>query len=150
MAQQYEIRITGGLVSIIRVGRKSRAVFIRRIVSPPFIRVWYSVKEARFDRESWDALPLDEKMYMSRIASLTNLDSEDLAVASASLVQDIHKRLTLIESAVIAGNLNKALVEEYLELVDKLAEAGSINHMMSSHMKRVIRNRYADLLSEAS
>ena len=144
----YDIKIAGGMVSLIRQGGKSRPIFMRRLVSPTFISVWYSVKNDEFDRERWDTLPIDEKMYLSKITTLAKIDNKDLSVANASLVHDVHERLKLIEGAVVAGNLNRALVEEYLQLVDKLAESGSITNMMGSHMKRVITNRYANLLSQ--
>lgn len=147
MAKNYQIRIDGAMVSVIRPESKNSPILTRRIVGPMFIRVLYSIRAGEFDQDSWNLLPTDEKMFMSRICSAANIDNRDLAISIATLTQDIHERLKLIEGAVLAGNLNKELVTEYIDLIDKLGDSGSLNKMAASKMKTAIRNTYQHLLS---
>ena len=93
-------------------------------------------------------LTTDEKMFLSRISSLAQIEDGGLAQANSSLIHDVHQRLQLIEGAVVSGNLNRSLVEEYLQLIDKLSESGNLNKNAAAKMKACITNRYSELLTE--
>lgn len=150
MSPKYDIKIFGSTIQVIRPKSRASPIYLRRLVSPTFIKVWFSVKDKDkdFDRSNWEMLTTDEKMFLSRITALAQIEDGGLAQANASLVHDVHQRLQLIEGAVVSGNLNKTLVEEYLQLIDKLSDSGNLNKNAAAKMKACITNRYANLLTE--
>ena len=148
MSPKYDIKIFGSTIQVIRPNSRASPIYLRRLVSPTFIKVWFSVKDKDkdFDRSNWDMLTTDEKMFLSRITVLAQIEDGGLAQANSSLIHDVHQRLQLIEGAVVSGNLNRSLVEEYLQLIDKLSESGNLNKNAAAKMKACITNRYSELL----
>lgn len=146
---KYQVRISGALVSVYtdNPGIKPRISF-RKIVSPDFFRVWYSINDD-FDLDSWNKLPIDQKMYLAKVASMIKLETKDLSIAIANMVADINDRLKLIEGAVLAGNMNVELVKEYIELVEKLIQCGTLNALSGRKMIGGIKRKYSHMLDES-
>lgn len=121
---------------------------LRKVVSPSFISLWNDVENGDFDETLWADLEDQEKDLMGSIANLSNTRNHKLNVALSRYSKHTFDRLKLIEGAVKAGNMNKALVEEYIGIIDKLCESRQIAPISGGRMKAKIKRTYDYLLNE--
>lgn len=127
-----------GCLIIVKRGPKQ---LLRRLVSPEWLRLYIFIKEGKFDESLWISLPRELKSLMGYVARIFEIPfSDEFNVALATDYKADYDRLKLLEGSIRAGNNNKALIDECIDIIDGLAKSGQLQPQTASLMKASFRN----------
>lgn len=119
--------------------RGSSSVMYRYIVSPELIQLFYIIYDGGFNQELFSELSDGEKLVLSRaMRFLLRPENREFNIAVSKSLKRLSDRLSMIEGAVKAGNLSRALKQEYYTVIDKLVEAGSLRPHHGSYQKTLM------------
>jgi predicted RNA-binding protein len=139
-----EIIIKGLHVSIVGRLKADQRIYThaKRIVSPEWIQLWFVISEKGFDQDLWLRLSEKDKDFMGYCVHACNVHSPEFEKALARECAQIHQRLLIIEGSIANGNLNRMLVDEYKQIVDKLAASFQIGQKQATNLKKRIERTY--------
>lgn len=139
-----ELVIKGLHVSLIGKLRADQRNYTHasRIVSPEWIQLWFFISEKEFNQDLWLRLSEKEKDFMGYCVHACKIHSPEFEKALARECAQIHQRLVIIEGSISNGNLNRALVDEYKFIVDKLAASFQIGQKQATNLKKRIERTY--------
>lgn len=127
-----------GCLIIVKRGPKQ---LLRRLVSPEWLRLYICIKKGEFDESLWISLPRELKSLMGYVARIFEIPfSDEFNVALATDYKADYDRLKLLEGSIRAGNNNKALIDECIDIIDGLAKSGQLQPQTASLMKASFRN----------
>ena len=139
-----ELIIKGLHASIVGRLKADQRIYThaKRIVSPEWIQLWFIIHDGGFEQDLWLRLSDKDKDFMGFAVHACNINSPEFEKALARECAQIHQRLLLIEGSISAGNLNRALVDEYKQIVDKLAASYQIGQKQATNLKKRIERTY--------
>ena len=139
-----EIIIKGLHVSIVGRLKADQRIYThaKRIVSPEWIQLWFVISEKGFDQDLWLRLSEKDKDFMGYCVHACHVHSPEFEKALARECAQIHQRLLIIEGSITNGNLNRMLVDEYKQIVDKLAASFQIGQKQATNLKKRIERTY--------
>ena len=146
-----EIIIKGLHVSIVGRLKADQRIYThaKRIVSPEWIQLWFVINEKGFDQDLWLRLSEKDKDFMGYCVHACHVHSPEFEKALARECAQIHQRLLIIEGSIANGNLNRMLVDEYKQIVDKLAASFQIGQKQATNLKKRIERTYEATSQEA-
>ena len=146
-----EIIIKGLHVSIVGRLKADQRIYThaKRIVSPEWIQLWFVINEKGFDQDLWLRLSEKDKDFMGYCVHACHVHSPEFEKALARECAQIHQRLLIIEGSIANGNLNRMLVDEYKQIVDKLAATFQIGQKQATNLKKRIERTYEATSQEA-
>ena len=139
-----EIIIKGLHVSIVGRLKADQRIYThaKRIVSPEWIQLWFVISEKGFNQDLWLRLSEKDKDFMGYCVHACHVHSPEFEKALARECAQIHQRLLIIEGSITNGNLNRMLVDEYKQIVDKLAASFQIGQKQATNLKKRIERTY--------
>lgn len=132
---KYKIKIQGCIVSLMTENSKT-AIIKRLLVNPAWIDLWHIVNEGEFDLQLWNKLSLKEKNYMIFLANKMKIDNKQLHSANNNEASTSIERLKLIEGSILAGNINKELIDEAFNIIDDLSERSMLYTRTANQLKK--------------
>lgn len=136
------LSIHGSLVMV----KRGNKVAVRKLVSPEWLRLFMKIKEGSFDDSLWNALPRDLRSMMGSVCRLMGVPfNDDLNIALATDFKSDYDRLKLLEGNIQAGNNNKALYDECIEIIDRLTKSGQLSPQLGATIKAQLSNSRAIL-----
>lgn len=107
----------------IRIYQKKKLIK-KRIVSAKFIKLWYLLLENRFDSELYDELEENDKLFFIELYTCYQKNEGEQKSSFESfrvkLAQPFIEKLKILEGSIMAGNMNKELLNDYEDVLDKL------------------------------
>ena len=140
-----ELQIRGLLATIVGKLRKNDRQYthMKRIVSPEWIQLWFIISDGGFDQDLWSRLSEKDRDFMGYAVHSCQVKSPEFQKALARSYATVHQRLMLIEGSIAAGNLNRALVDEYKQIVDRLAASYQIGRAQATNLMNRIERTFA-------
>lgn len=136
------IKVTGAVFELWTInllhGKRNDKLYRRLFVSPEFVSLYYKLSDGEFDDNMFDALSKLEKHMLSTAANFTNINVRGLNIAISKLMRDSFTRLKVIEGAILAGNLNHELVNEYIAILREMGELGLIPRLTATKQIRAM------------
>lgn len=143
MAIKKYIKIKGLYVALYREHTIKPVLFGRRLVEPAWIELWFKATEGQWDDSLWEQISDDNKDWFSNCYHVTNQpDNKYLEIAVSKKFKKIQQRLVLLEGIIMSGNINKDLIEEINEILDKLVKSQQLPQKQASRMKKRIERTY--------
>ena len=141
------IKIKGLYVGLYRHHITRPVLFSRRLVEPAWIELWFKATENQWDDNLWEQISDDNKDFFSRCYHVTDQPvNRHLEVAVSKKFKKIQQRLVLLEGMIMAGNINKDLIEEVSSILDSLVKSDQLPQKQASRMKKRIQRTY-DMIS---
>ena len=122
----------------------------RRLVNPDFIELYYKIQSENSIEENelrmlWDRLTGDDKEFFSYILNNvkdlpSQINSKKINIIVSKYFNDIYLKMKLLEDGIKAGSINPGLIDEYVNLIEKLTNSGQFNKMTASRMIRLIKH----------
>ncbi|HRH55119.1 MAG TPA: hypothetical protein PLN38_17440 [Chitinophagales bacterium] len=93
----------------------------------------------------WDRLTGDDKEFFSYILNNvkdlpSQINSKKINIIVSKYFNDIYLKMKLLEDGIKAGSINPGLIDEYVNLIEKLTNSGQVNKMTASRMIRLIKH----------
>lgn len=145
------LKIRGLYVSIyryhIRDGKKSPVLLHRRVVEPEFIQLWFKLSELKFSMDLYNQLSDDSKDYLSFCFHTIHpqLENRELEIETGKKSRKLQERLVLLEGIIMSGNINRELIEELNEILDKLVRSSQIPAKQGARMKKRVERTYQSI-----
>lgn len=142
------IKIKGLYVGLYREHLSRPVLFGRRLVEPAWIELWFKATEGEWDDMLWEQLSDDNKDWFSYCYHLTNQpDNKWLEIALSKKFKKVQQRLVLLEGMIMAGNINKELIDEVNDILDGLVKSQQLPQKQASRMKKRIERTYNSIKS---
>lgn len=143
MAIKKYIKIKGLYVGLYRDHITKPVLFGRRLVEPAWIELWFKATENQWDDMLWDQLSDDNKDWFSYCYHISEQPvNRYLEVAVSKKFKKVQQRLVLLEGMIIAGNINKELIDELNDILDSLVKSQQLPQKQASRMKKRIERTY--------
>jgi len=137
------IKIKGLYVGLYREHISRPVLFSRRIVEPAWIELWFKATEGQWDDNLWELISDDNKDWFSKCYHVTEQPvNKYLEVALSKKFKKIQERLVLLEGMIMAGNINKDLINEMINILDSLVQSDQLPQKQASRMKKRIERTY--------
>ncbi len=138
------IKINGCYVSLYRFYRNIPVLLHRRVVEPAFIQLWYKLSELEFDIDLYTQLSDENKDYLSFCfhTIYPQLENKQLEIETAKKSRKLQERLVLLEGMIMSGNINKELITELNEILNKLVKSSQIPAKQGARMKNRVKRTY--------
>lgn len=145
------IKINGLYVALYREHIKKPVLFNRRLVEPAWIELWFNATENQWDDSLWGQLSDSNKDWFSYCYHITNQsENKSLEIAISKKFKQTQIRLNLIEGLIMAGNINKDLINEVNNILDSLVNSYQLPRKQASRMKNRIQRTYDTISSTIS
>lgn len=135
----------------IRIYQKKKLIK-KRIVSAKFIKLWYLLLENRFDSELYDELEENDKLFFIElyICYQKNEGEQKSSFESfrVKLAQPFIEKLKMLEGSIMAGNMNKELLNDYEDVLDKLKKHNYMTNRQATTLLKRLKLTY-DILEES-
>lgn len=89
-----------------------------------------------------DQISDENKDWFSNCYHLTNQPENKYLEIAISKNSKIQQRLVLLEGIIMAGNINKDIIEEINDILDKLVKSQQLPQKQASRMKNRIERTY--------
>jgi hypothetical protein len=137
------IKINGLYVGLYRDHLTKPVLFGRRLVEPAWIELWFLATENKWDDSLWEQISDENKDWFSYCYHLTNQpDNKNLEIAVSKKFKKVQQRLVLLEGMIMAGNINKELIDEINNILDLLVASSQLPQKQASRMKKRIERTY--------
>lgn len=141
MPVDYYIKIQGCVVSLM--SKNSKANVLRRLlVKPVWIELWHLITEDKFDMAKWSQLSPIEKNFMMLLAQKLNIQSRELHSANNNEAAGEIERLKVLEGSILAGNMNKDILNEAITIIDDLADRSMLYRRTANSLKKRFNKAY--------
>lgn len=144
MAVEYYVKIQGCVVSLKSKNSKAN-VLKRLLVNPIWIELWHLITEDQFDMVRWNRLTPIEKNFMMLLAQKLNIQNRELHQANNNEASNQIERLKLLEGSIVAGNLNKDIIDEAITIIDDLADRSMLYRRTANALKKRFRQAYENI-----
>jgi len=145
------IKIQGLYVGLYREHPSRPVLFGRRLVEPAWIELWFKATEGEWDDMLWEQLSDDNKDWFSYCYHISNQpDNKYLEIALSKKFKKVQQRLVLLEGMIMAGNINKELIDEVNDILDGLVKSQQLPQKQASRMKKRIERTYSAIKDSAS
>lgn len=135
----------------IRIYQK-RKLIKKRIVSAKFIKLWYLLLENRFDSELYDELEENDKLFFIELYTCYQKNEGEQKSSFESfrvkLAQPLIEKLKMLEGSIMAGNMNKELLNDYEDVLDKLKKHNYMTNRQATTLLKRLKLTY-DILEES-
>ncbi len=140
------IKIKGGLVSVY-VDCKGKMILQRRkIVEPEWVSLWFKIQDGGWDDGEWLRLNDVDRNFLSFCVYGSHIDNPKFTTALAK-DQRIHfDTLKRIEGELLAGNVNKQMVDDYNRIIDSLVASLQMSRRQGTLMKNRMERTYAAMV----
>lgn len=146
MAIKKYIKIKGLYVALYRDHITKPVLFERRLVEPAWIELWFKATEGEWDDTLWEQISEANQDFFSNCYHITNQpENKYLEIALSKKFKKIQQRLVLLEGMIMAGNINKALIDEITEILDSLVKSQQLPQKQASRMKKRIERTYKSI-----
>jgi len=137
------IKIKGLYVGLYRDHLTKPVLFGRRLVEPAWIELWFKATENQWDESLWEQISDENKDWFSNCYHLTNQpENKNLEIAISKKFKKIQQRLVLLEGIIMSGNINKDIIKEINDILDKLVKSQQLPQKQASRMKNRIERTY--------
>lgn len=137
------IKIKGLYVALYRDHNSKPVLFGRRLVEPAWVELWFKATENQWDDMLWEQLSDENKDWFSKCYHITNQpENKYLEIALSKKFKKIQQRLVLLEGMIMAGNINKDLIDEINNILDSLVKSDQLPQKQASRMKKRIERTY--------
>ena len=137
MKKNYNFKING-LMLTMRYNTKNKRIIYRKLVSPTFIKLFYQTISDDFDKDNWNDLNIKEKQFLSKVLHDLDINNKDFNLALSNQLKEKYHRIELIEGSIKAGNNNKDLLTEYIEIIEDLKKYNiNSTRLFSNLIKKV-------------
>lgn len=137
----YKLKIQGCVITLGTENSKS-AIIKRLLVNPAWIDLWNIVSEGDFDLSLWNRLSNKEKNFMIFIANKMKIHNNKLHSANNNEAGDAIQKLKLIEGSLLAGNINKELIDEGTMIIDDLINRCMLYPRTGNNLKKRLQIAY--------
>lgn len=135
----------------IRIYQKKKLIK-KRIVSAKFIKLWYLLLENRFDSELYDELEENDKLFFIELYTCYQKNEGEQKSSFESfrvkLAQPFIGKLKILEGSIMAGNMNKELLNDYEDVLDKLKKYNYMTNRQATTLFKRLKLTY-DILEES-
>lgn len=135
----------------IRIYQKKKLIK-KRIVSAKFIKLWYLLLENRFDSELYDELEENDKLFFIELYTCYQKNEGEQKSSFESfrvkLAQPFIEKLKMLEGSIMAGNMNKELLNDYEDVLDKLKKHNYMTNRQATTLLKRLKLTY-DILEES-
>lgn len=133
-----------GLYKLIKVAGVEKAILIqRRLVEPAWIELWFLSTENQWDEGLWEQLSDENKDWFAYCYHITEQkENKWLEIALSKKFKKVQQRLVLLEGMIMAGNINKDLVDEINEILDNLAKSYQLPVKQATRTKNRIKRAW--------
>ena len=135
----------------IRIYQKKKLIK-KRIVSAKFVKLWYLLLENRFDSELYDELEENDKLFFIELYTCYQKNEGEQKSSFESfrvkLAQPFIGKLKILEGSIMAGNMNKELLNDYEDVLDKLKEHNYMTNRQATTLLKRLKLTY-DILEES-
>lgn len=138
---KYKLRIQGCVVTLMSENSGS-AILKRLLVNPAWIDLWNLISENQFDLGLWNRLSQKEKNFMILCANKLNIDNKQLHSANNNEAASSIERLKLIEGSILAGNINKDLLDEASTIIDDLSSRQMLFTRTANSLKKRLQAEF--------
>jgi hypothetical protein len=146
MAIKKYIKIKGLYVGLYRDHISKPVLFGRRLVEPAWIELWFKATENQWDDMLWEQISDENKDWFSYCYHISELPvNKYLEVAVSKKFKKVQQRLVLLEGMIMAGNINKELIDEINEILDSLVKSQQLPQKQASRMKKRIERTYQSI-----
>jgi len=146
MAIKKYIKIKGLYVGLYRDHITKPVLFGRRLVEPAWIELWFKATENQWDDMLWDQISDENKDWFSYCYHISEQPvNRYLEVAVSKKFKKVQQRLVLLEGMIMAGNINKELIDEVNKILDSLVNSHQLPQKQASRMKKRIERTYENI-----
>jgi hypothetical protein len=146
MAIKKYIKIKGLYVGLYRDHISKPVLFGRRLVEPAWIELWFKATENQWDDMLWEQISDENKDWFSYCYHISEQPvNRYLEVAVSKKFKKVQQRLVLLEGMIMAGNINKELIDEVNEILDSLVKSQQLPQKQASRMKKRIERTYQSI-----
>lgn len=135
----------------IRIYQKKKLIK-KRIVSAKFIKLWYLLLENRFDSELYDELEENDKLFFIELYTCYQKNEGEQKSSFESfrvkLAQPFIEKLKILEGSIMTGNMNKELLNDYEDVLDKLKKHNYMTNRQATTLLKRLKLTY-DILEES-
>lgn len=135
----------------IRIYQKKKLIK-KRIVSAKFIKLWYLLLENRFDSELYDELEENDKLFFIELYTCYQKNEGEQKSSFESfrvkLAQPFIEKLKILEGSIMSGNMNKELLNDYEEVLNKLKKHNYMTNRQATTLFKRLKLTY-DILEES-
>lgn len=115
-------------------------------MEPAWIELWFKATENQWDDMLWNQLSASNKDYFSYCYHISEQPyNKELEIAIAKKFKDMQQRLLLIEGMVMNGNLSLQLVEEFIDIINKLRESYQLPNKQAGRMIQRMHRTYNEM-----
>ncbi|KAI9995036.1 hypothetical protein PInf_011986 [Phytophthora infestans] len=147
---KMEISIRGNLVSVYRPPNKKgyKTLVRRKVVEPEWVKLWYEIMDGKFDESLWLRLNDIDRSFLSFCVHAAEILNKEFNV---HLAQD-HKihfdQLKIVEGELMAGNMNKQLVDQYNGIIDQLTSTLQMPRLQGTLLKKRMARTFEQMKSQ--
>jgi len=146
MAIKKYIKIKGLYVGLYRDHTTRPVLFGRRLVEPAWIELWFKATENQWDDMLWEQISDENKDWFSYCYHISEQPvNRYLEVAVSKKFKKVQQRLVLLEGMIMAGNINKELIDEVSSILDSLVKSQQLPQKQASRMKKRIERTYESI-----
>lgn len=135
----------------IRIYQKKKLIK-KRIVSAKFIKLWYLLLENRFDSELYDELEENDKLFFIELYTCYQKNEGEQKSSFESfrvkLAKPFIEKLKILEGSIMSGNMNKELLNDYEDVLDKLKKHNYMTNRQATTLLKRLKLTY-DILEES-
>ena len=151
MTSQKELYTIQQQGPFIRIYQKKKLIK-KRIVSAKFIKLWYLLLENRFDSELYDELEENDKLFFIELYTCYQKNEGEQKSSFESfrvkLAQPFIEKLKMLEGSIMAGNMNKELLNDYEDVLDNLKKHNYMTNRQATTLLKRLKLTY-DILEES-
>ena len=151
MSRQKELYKIQQQGPFIRIYQKKKLIK-KRIVSAKFIKLWYLLLENRFDSELYDELEENDKLFFIELYTCYQKNEGEQKSSFESfrvkLAQPFIEKLKILEGSIMTGNMNKELLNDYEDVLDKLKKHNYMTNRQATTLFKRLKLTY-DILEES-
>lgn len=137
------VKINGLYVGLYRSHKTKPTLFKRRLVEPAWIELWFKATEGEWDETLWEQISDENKDFFSYCYHMSDQpENKYLEIAISKKFKKIQQRLVLLEGMIVAGNINKDLVNEVNDILDRLVGSKQLPQKQASRMKGRVERTY--------
>ena len=114
----------------------------RKLVSPEWVNVWYLINSGEFDDNLFISLNQIDRDFLAYCVHQTGVHNIEFEKALARNYRSVLERMRVLEGSIKAGNINREIVDEFKQVVDRLIASWQISGRMGNNLKRQIERTY--------
>lgn len=121
---------------------KYRVAIQKMLVDPDLIKLWVMIEEkGEFDENLYKNLDDKNKNWLIKALRWFNIKiPSGLIIAMTQYAKPLYTRLQILESEVLAGNVNERILEEFEDVLDKLVESHNLKSNTRTFMLKRLKN----------